>query len=1431
MPATRPHHRPTLAALLASCLVFACSQPSDTPADAGAGSDGGAQDLGGTGGGDAIAFALDSVAPSRGPLEGGEIIELRGEGFVEGTTVRFGDKAAEVDYRAGSTGLFVVAPPWPIPATVDVRVLRPDGFERVMPGAYTYLDEATVTSFEPDRGPSTGGTVITVRGTGFRPGDRVLVGYREAIETTWVDETTLVAQTPPRPMPGGVDEAPAVVSVRHASGVAHAEAPWTYGRPPRLQRVEPAVLGLAGGPVQLVGEGLAAVDQLYVGGRLATLGATLANDRRLATLAPMNAPGAADALVAGVYGKHVLQPAVGFADPADGPQLLGVVPPVGVSAGGQVVNVLAAWPADATVDDVRFDGTAAAIQALTGALLATTPAHPPGPVPVTVETSAGDAQRDDVFRYAPAPRIDLLKEPTGPATGGDEVRLYGAGFEPACTVRFGTWLGEVTSVEDDGGLLRVIAPPGAPGPVDVQLSCPAGEVIRPDGYDYRPEALRLNAIVPDSGASGGNAQATIYGAGFEKGMQVRFGGKSALQIAVHDSHRATLRTPPHEPGTVTVDVLLGEQSDALLDGYTYYLPTNPQGGTYGGPLDGTLNVTVLDFYTLDPIPQAAVQVGQPGEAGYPQHSGTTDETGQIVFSGPDLVGEVTVSATKAQYSASSIAKFDAQNATLLLFPWVPPSPGGGGGGQGLPLATLRGRVLDIDKTMAIAPNNCFKPVTGGTTCDLCELDADCNPAPPPADGEGDEGAGGGVDDPPPLPPQTHVCAQTGAVARRCFRSCETTNDCENNDFVCVTDAFEPDRKVCKPSLGLRTVACTTSLRSTGSTNPPPAGTDDPAKAPIVLEGFGETLWVPVDLQTGEYELSARLDELAVVCVGGYISNDTAAFEPTAMGVRRHVFPQPAEILDGLDVRLTVPLLRRLPVRLDHPPRYFNSVAGTLLLEPWLELGSDGFAPLYRIARAGFSGQSGVVDELELPYQPLSLPVELTDVTFTYDARAEFGGPWPVSATRHDDLVRPGNDNVRLRRSNGSLEDDAFGAAVRFTAVVAEDSGQGLMLAHDGRLYGGALSSPSLVWAPEVIDPYAVPVASLAMAGTPTDATIVGALGLIRRFSDWQMTQETGAIADDLLDVCMVPAGRVAVSADGRAQANTGEGWQLVPGVQAPAALRGVACRGTKAVVVGDLGAAWVIDLAGDALSATAWPAGTDVDLHDVAFDEQGRLWVAGGQNSSGPTPNTAVLLERTASGWADAWPQGDTPAHTVPTLTAVVPLGDAAVALADDEGGMHRADPAGYAFEGPERPGMRIADGVRLANGDVRWVGEPGLWLGPFLAIADDIQPAGVGASLPITLAWQTAPGPEPSATRLHLDGNGFPFWWLYVAPEVQAVALPDFAALQAGGPLLDTPDIGYTLRIDRVYEPGLSIDGFSTFDLEFGGWRSWSTNVQAFSF
>ena len=79
--------------------------------------------------------------------------------------------------------------PGATPRSATIRI-----FDREV--TLTQLAGLSVTSASPDAGPQSGGTQVTIRGTGFGPSARVVFDGYDATATEFVDATTLVATTP-----------------------------------------------------------------------------------------------------------------------------------------------------------------------------------------------------------------------------------------------------------------------------------------------------------------------------------------------------------------------------------------------------------------------------------------------------------------------------------------------------------------------------------------------------------------------------------------------------------------------------------------------------------------------------------------------------------------------------------------------------------------------------------------------------------------------------------------------------------------------------------------------------------------------------------------------------------------------------------------------------------------------------------------------------------------------------------------------------------------------------------------------------------------------------------------------------------------------------------------------------------------------------------
>ncbi len=263
----------------------------------------------------------------------------------------------------------------------------------------------------------------------------------------------------------------------------------------------------------------------------------------------------------------------------------------------------------------------------------------------------------------------------GPFIGGNVVTIHGSGFDKGTEVRIGgkeIQVGETTVLSPVA--IAVIAPAGEVGPADIEVTTSGGgaddRATLEDAYRYDPVYLD-----PSSGPSAGGTLVTIHGAGtaFAPGVKVELGGQEMIDVEVVSATTLRAKTAPHPDGPVKLVIGAGADEVTVEEVFTYYGSTNPHsGGMGGGPIQGTLTVSVLNWLTRQPVALATVFVHKDRDL---QLSGQTDAKGVVVFSDPQLAGPVTVTAGKPQHETTTMVEFDARDVTIFLYPIIPPQPG------------------------------------------------------------------------------------------------------------------------------------------------------------------------------------------------------------------------------------------------------------------------------------------------------------------------------------------------------------------------------------------------------------------------------------------------------------------------------------------------------------------------------------------------------------------------------------------------------------------------------------------------------------------------------------------------------------------------------------------------------------------------------------
>jgi hypothetical protein len=145
----------------------------------------------------AVGPVITSISPSSGPTAGGTSVTITGTGFTGASQVAFGSNGALFTVIS-DTQINGTSPTSASPGTVDVSVRTPAGTSAVTASdRFTYVGSGpAITGVNPQSGPTTGGTVVVITGSGFTGATAVTFGGASANFTVNGD-TQITATAPP----------------------------------------------------------------------------------------------------------------------------------------------------------------------------------------------------------------------------------------------------------------------------------------------------------------------------------------------------------------------------------------------------------------------------------------------------------------------------------------------------------------------------------------------------------------------------------------------------------------------------------------------------------------------------------------------------------------------------------------------------------------------------------------------------------------------------------------------------------------------------------------------------------------------------------------------------------------------------------------------------------------------------------------------------------------------------------------------------------------------------------------------------------------------------------------------------------------------------------------------------------------------------------
>ncbi|WNZ08660.1 IPT/TIG domain-containing protein [Streptomyces sp. 11x1] len=321
-----------------------------------------------------------------------------------------------------------------------------------------------VSSVSPNQGPTSGGTTVTVTGSGFTGVTNVRFGAKPATSYTVNSSTQITAVTP-----SGVGSVNVTVST--TQGTSGQVVLFTYVTTPSLSSLSPNQGPVAGGTtVTLTGANLSGATAVQFGGVAAT-SFTVNSSTQITAVTPAHAAGAAAVTVTTPGGtSNAADPNAFFFYSAQ-PLLTFLAPPSGPTAGGTAVTLTGSGLLAATA--VQFGGVAATSFTVDSStqITAVAPAHAAGAAAVTV-TTPGGTSNPVYYVYLNAPALVSLVPDLGPTDTGTVVTLTGNDLTTATAVQFGALSASFTVVSPTQ--ITAVVPTGPPGPVSVTVTTPAG---------------------------------------------------------------------------------------------------------------------------------------------------------------------------------------------------------------------------------------------------------------------------------------------------------------------------------------------------------------------------------------------------------------------------------------------------------------------------------------------------------------------------------------------------------------------------------------------------------------------------------------------------------------------------------------------------------------------------------------------------------------------------------------------------------------------------------------------------------------------------------------------------------------------------------------------------------------------------------------------
>lgn len=485
---------------------------------------------------------ITAVTPSQGSATGGTFVTITGTEFMQGVEVFIGSLPASAVVRVSATQITLTTPAATTTSGggANVLVKNPDGGAASLNSGFFYTafeSPLTITSVDPPSGPNSGGSNVTIVGTGFSPAVRVYFGDVPAATVNPLGSSAIFAKTPANV------SGPVAVTVVNPDGTKLSKTGgFTYQGGVSVSSVTPGGGAIAGGTtVSISGNGFIRGATVKIGDASAS-SVIYVNSTQIVAVAPPGSLGSARVTVTNPSGESAMREQAYSYGPAAGsalPVITSVSPANGPSQGGTPINLVGTGFSGGAA--VYFGGVPGTVVNWNGSssIFVRTPSNVLGPVAVTlVNSDGGTSTLANAFTYESGGGMGVytVSPSTGPASGGTIVTIGGSGFNAGSWATFDGVPATSTTVIGSNQIVAT-TPAGLSGASTVAVTQVGGFTARlAGGFTFTgsappvttPPVTTPPVTTPPAGGTGAFVAAPVFSASGQ--ALVIFGGGTVDQL-------------------------------------------------------------------------------------------------------------------------------------------------------------------------------------------------------------------------------------------------------------------------------------------------------------------------------------------------------------------------------------------------------------------------------------------------------------------------------------------------------------------------------------------------------------------------------------------------------------------------------------------------------------------------------------------------------------------------------------------------------------------------------------------------------------------------------------------------------------------------------------------------------------------------------------